>query len=83
MQKSTFALTEHRYVAFVILEDAKPPTLSFIPSTRWNGPDNVFSSRDYVGNKSLPEWGLNVSESNMESISISSINLGVLPIKHS
>jgi hypothetical protein len=78
IHKSKFALSEHRYLAFVMLEDGKPPTLSFIASTRWKTPDNVFSSRDYEGKQSLPEWGLSVCESNMESIRASSINLGAL-----
>ncbi len=62
MEKGKFQLAKNLYLAFGLLSDGHPPELYLIPSTTWNTPSGVFVSRDYVGKKSKPEWGLNVSK---------------------
>ncbi|MDP4027002.1 hypothetical protein Q8W71_30905 [Methylobacterium sp. NEAU 140] len=40
-----------------------------IPSTRWLSPCGVFCDRNYEGGKSAPEYGVNVSRKNLETLS--------------
>jgi hypothetical protein len=48
-------------MAIVIFNEGVPRDVFLIPSTRWNSPDGVFKDRDYDGKKSAPEWGLELS----------------------
>lgn len=69
LEKSKFALKEHRYVAFsLLLPEGQPPQLYLIPAAAWRKPDGVFVDREYVGLKSKPEYGLNVSRKNMPAL---------------
>ena len=58
------------YLALVILENFNMPQIYFIPSTAWNTPNELLKDRDYKkeGQKSKPEWGINVSKKNMEHL---------------
>jgi hypothetical protein len=62
MQKTKFKLNENLYLAFGLLLQDEPPSLYLIPSIEWMSPNSVFSEKDYVGLKSKPEWGLNISK---------------------
>lgn len=62
MPKSHFHLSKERYLALGILKELKAPVLYLIPSTVWLEPNACFMSRDYVGLKSKPEWGLGLNK---------------------
>lgn len=64
-RKEKFKLKENLYAAVVLFPNNKPPKLFLIPSMAWQKPSDLFCDRDYVGKKSKPEWGLNLSEKNM------------------
>lgn len=61
MRKDVFALDECRYLALAVFTEGRWPDTFLIPATVWAAPDAVFVSRDYVGLKSRPEYGLNLS----------------------
>jgi len=65
--KDKFAPCENLLAAIVLFTDGKPPALYLVPSTVWLKSDahGLFASRDYVGKKSKPEWGLNLSKTNL------------------
>lgn len=65
VRKEDFPLTPDRLIALVLLEDGKEPELYLIPMTAWAEPNRLFVSRDYDGLKSKPEWGLNLSLTNL------------------
>ena len=69
MQKTKFELHEHVYLALGLLLERKPPELYLVPSVVWQSPNGVFVERNYEGLKSLPEWGLNISQRNMPALS--------------
>lgn len=66
MRKAHFSLSPDLYLALAILTDGEPPELFLIPSTAWAEENQLFRDRNYEGKKSAPEWGLNVSQKNME-----------------
>ena len=57
------------YIRFV---DGNLPEIFVIPSTVWNNcnNDNVFVNKDYnkPGQKSKPEWGINISNKNLNEL---------------
>lgn len=61
MRKDAFPLDESRYLALAVFPEGRWPDIYLIPATVWGTPDKVFVSRDYVGLKSRPEYGLNLS----------------------
>jgi hypothetical protein len=60
--KSNFVLRANLLLAVVMFRDGQEPTLLLIPSTAWLAPNQCLVSRDYVGKKSAPEWGLQLSK---------------------
>ena len=44
------------------------PSMYLIPSNIWNKPNKLFVSRDYKGKKSVPEFGINLSEMNLPKL---------------
>jgi hypothetical protein len=69
MRKKHFVISPSRYLALVMLHEGKAePDLYFIPSRCWLDPQPPFSSRDYVGLKSQPEFGLAVNGKNMDQL---------------
>ena len=61
MRKRHFTIEPNRYLALVVLVEGHEPALYLIPSTAWRAPAAPFSSRDYPGLKSEPEYGLALS----------------------
>ena len=59
------ALRDNLLAAVVVFGDGQPPDLYLIPSTAWRQTDGLLVERDYVGLKSKPEWGLNLSPRNI------------------
>jgi hypothetical protein len=45
----------------VLLGEGQPPDLYLIPATEWLSPNALLVDRDYVGLKSKPEWGVQLS----------------------
>lgn len=66
MQKDKFALSEDLYLVLAILDEGVEPKLFFIPSKAWEKPNALLVDRDYIGKKSKPEWGVNISKKNMK-----------------
>lgn len=50
------------------MSDGFLPDLFLIPSVVWKTPNKVFVSRDYEELKSEPEWGINISERNIQKL---------------
>ena len=65
LRKDKFELSQDMALALVLLQEGREPELYFIPSLVWKSPNALFVSRDYIGKKSAPEWGLNLSQKNM------------------
>lgn len=69
LPKTKFVLSDSLYVALSLLFEGQPPELYLVPSRVWETPNAVFVSRDYgEGLKSMPEWGLNISQRNMAAL---------------
>lgn len=62
MQKAKFQLRENLYLALGLLWESELPQLYLIPANAWKKKSAVFVSRDYdkPGQKSKPEWGINI-----------------------
>lgn len=68
--KDTFAadksaLRANLLAAIALFYDGQPPDLYLIPSTAWRLPDDLLVEHDYIGLKSKPEWGPNLSHRNL------------------
>ena len=68
--KHLFKPRKDVFVAVGLLFDGKEPEAYLVPSTLWLEPNKVFVSNDYgaPGQKSKPEWGINVSRKNIEAL---------------
>lgn len=71
------------YLALVLLKDGFAPDVYLIPAAAWLDPNPLLCSRDYnlEGQKSLPEWGVNISVKNMHLLEQYSLSLQVEKIK--
>jgi hypothetical protein len=67
-QKEKFILRENLYLVVVLFNEGNLPELFLIPSLAWRMPNQLIVSRDYEGKKSKPEWGLNLSQKNLQSL---------------
>jgi hypothetical protein len=56
------------YLSLLIFSGNKIPEMFLIPSKVWKKPNALFVDRDYgkPGQTSNPEWGLNISQKNMD-----------------
>jgi hypothetical protein len=61
LRKKDFTVDVNRYLALVLLRDGEDPSLYMVPASTWSDPQPPFSSRNYEGLKSQPEYGLTVS----------------------
>lgn len=59
-------LSEHRLVCYLHFIDGQLPDVFVIPATAWKNPNAVLVDRKYdkPGQKSEPEWGINISKKN-------------------
>ncbi|MDX5981234.1 DUF4365 domain-containing protein [Exiguobacterium profundum] len=67
MQKSKFDLTNpNLYLTLLLFTQDAHPELYLIPNVAWLAPNELFVDRDYdkPGQKSKPEYGLNISRKN-------------------
>ena len=62
--KSTFEPITRRLVAVVQFIERAAPSMYLIPGTSWQTPTPLLVGRDYLGMKSPPEWGVNMSKKN-------------------
>ena len=67
-QKSKFQIRENLYAFILIYRKGLKPSMYLIPSNIWNKPNKLFVSRDYKGKKSVPEFGINLSEKNLPKL---------------
>lgn len=63
-QKDRFPLQDDWVLCLLRFVENKEPEVYMIPATTWANPTGPFVSRDYEkeGQKSKPEWGVNVSK---------------------
>ena len=59
-------LTDNRLVCCLNFNDGKLPDVFIIPASAWEKPNSVFVDRPYdkPGQKSAPEWGIQMSKKN-------------------
>ena len=81
MQKDKFELSPDLYLAVAILDEGNEPKLYLIPSEDWKQPNRLLVNRDYKGKKSKPEWGLNLSQKNMDLMEKYAFDLMVNKLK--
>lgn len=68
MQKDKFNLSNpNLYLVLLIFQQGILPNIYLIPTHAWNEPNELFVDRCYskVGQKSKPEYGLNISKKNL------------------
>jgi hypothetical protein len=73
MQKSKFDLTnKNLYLALLIFEVGKVPDVFLIPAQAWEIPNEMFVDRKYdkPGQKSAPEYGINISQRNYSILEV-------------
>lgn len=73
MQKSKFDIeNKNLYLALLIFESGKLPDIFLIPAEAWKVPNEVFVDRKYdkPGQKSHPEYGVNISKKNYDILNI-------------
>ncbi len=72
MAKETWKneLRDNLYLILVILKNNEIPSVYFIPSTVWKSPTILFTDKNYdkEGQKSKPEWGINILKKNMDEL---------------
>ena len=67
-KKSKFQIRHNLYACILIYRKELKPSMYLIPSDIWNKPNKLFVSRDYKGKKSVPEFGINLSEINLPEL---------------
>jgi hypothetical protein len=63
--KSKFDISRNNLMAAVVVfTDNQAPSLYLLKGALWRAPNSLLVSRDYVGKKSPPEWGMQLSKKN-------------------
>lgn len=73
VQKSKFDISnKNLYLTLLLFENGKSPDMYLIPSSVWEEPNEVFVDRNYdkPGQKSAPEYGINISLKNYDILDI-------------
>lgn len=73
MQKSKFDITnKNLYLVLLIFETGRLPDVFLIPAQAWEVPNEMFVDRNYdkPGQKSAPEYGINISKKNYSILEI-------------
>ncbi len=70
LRKEHFQPREGLFVALTFFKENEAGDIFLIPSTEWIDPKGIFVERNYgdEGQKSKPEWGINVSEKGMDQL---------------
>lgn len=69
VQKTKFDISnKNLYLTLLLFENGKNPDIFLIPSVVWEAPNEVFVDRNYdkPGQKSAPEYGINISQKNYD-----------------
>ena len=64
-EKNKFKIKLSHMAVIAIYAQYELPKLYLVPFIVWLEPNSLFVSRDYVGLKSKPEWGISLSEKNL------------------
>jgi hypothetical protein len=56
---------KNAYLILLLFTDDRMPDVYMIPATSWKSPDLLLCDKDYIGLKSKPEYGVNISKKNM------------------
>lgn len=73
VQKSKFDISnKNLYLTLLLFENGRVPDMFIIPSGVWEKPNEVFVDRNYdkPGQKSAPEYGINISLKNYDILDI-------------
>lgn len=73
MPKSKFDIENRNlYLTLLLFENGNNPDIFLIPSEAWKVPNEIFVDRNYdkPGQKSAPEFGINISKKNYETLEI-------------
>jgi hypothetical protein len=73
MPKSKFDINnKNLYLTLLVFENGKLPDIFLIPAEAWRVPNEVFVDRNYdkPGQKSAPEYGINISQKNYDILEI-------------
>lgn len=67
LPKDKLNVDDRHLVCFLHFVENELPNVYVIPATVWKTPNSLFVDRNYdkPGQKSKPEWGINVSKKNM------------------
>ena len=67
IRKDKMVLSPARIVYLLLFSNGALPECYVIPSRTWNNPNALFVERNYdkPGQKSAPEWGINLSKKNL------------------
>ena len=67
IRKDKMMLSPTRLVYLLLFSNGTLPDCYVIPSQTWNDPNELFVDRNYgkPGQKSAPEWGINLSKRNL------------------
>ena len=66
MRKDKWNIDDNNtYLILMLFVDYKMPDVYMIPATAWKTPDALLSDKNYVGLKSKPEYGVNISKKNI------------------
>lgn len=70
IRKSKIVLDDKHLVCFIRFNDDELPDCYVFPATVWMNPDgSLFTSKDYEGLKSAPEYGISVKKKkNLEAM---------------
>ena len=69
MSKSKFNPRKNLLLSMVIFEENKEPTILIVPSSDWIKKEHTaLVDRDYDEKKSKPEYGINITKSNIEEL---------------
>ncbi|MGN0656818.1 MAG: DUF4365 domain-containing protein [Ruminiclostridium sp.] len=68
--KDKMPLSETRILCLLYFQEGKLPDIYLIPSLEWLNPNGVLVDRNYdkPGQKSKPEWGINVNPKNLPAL---------------
>ncbi len=66
--KRRFQPAGDRFAAIVLLADTEDPDLYLVPSTEWLDASPPFTSRDNIGKKSEPEFGVSIARSSLPAL---------------
>jgi hypothetical protein len=63
-------LRDNLYLTLILLKNNEMPSIYLIPSTVWRASTALFTDKNYdkEGQKSKPEWGINVSKKIMDEL---------------